>query len=137
MICTLKNRDWPTEWPTSLIMARVRQNCKQFLAPSRAVATSFLPPSAAGRRGTSGDNSPDRDVPHPRKEAAAPLTPAWQTVFPTLQQPCQIGCPSCCCTAACGGGEREESGAQPPRPQSRGNAPCIPVVQTFDAHLPK
>jgi len=24
----------------------------------------------------------------PRKEAAAPLTPAWQTVCPTLQQPC-------------------------------------------------
>jgi len=25
--------------------------------------------------------------PTPRKEAAAPLTPAWQTVCPTLQQP--------------------------------------------------
>jgi len=26
--------------------------------------------------------------PTPRKEAAAPWTPAWQTVCPTLQQPC-------------------------------------------------
>src|SRR5581483_2566615 len=59
----------------------------------------------------------------------------------SIRQPVHIckriqtrGCPSCCCTAACGDGEREESGAQPPRPQSRGVTSCIPVVQTFDAH---
>ncbi|HZO72951.1 MAG TPA: hypothetical protein VFB60_12170, partial [Ktedonobacteraceae bacterium] len=65
--------------------------------------------------------------PTPRKEAAAPLTPAWQTVFPTLQQPCGQARAIYFFFFAPFGGEKNERGQfarsrRTPRP-ARGYAP--------------